>query len=194
MSDTGAQGPEGPEQQDPPRPPWGDLAKMETWVDLTIQQAQRRGDFDNLPGAGAPLRDLDRPYDPDWWVKQLVERERLDLTAALPGAMALRREKRAFPESLLGLADEAAVRERLEDFNERVLADRRTPVTGPASPPVVGRVDVEAMVSAWRVLRAGREATRPLATPDPRPPAGAAGRPRAARRRRLPRLRRRGAG
>lgn len=130
---------------------------VQTWVDQTITQAERQGAFDNLPGAGKPLRDVDVSSDPDWWVKSLIERERLDLSAALPGVMQLRREKATFPDSLLELADEAAVRERLEDFNQRVLADRRRPHAGPGSPPVVGRVDVEEMVRAWQDLRAQRQ-------------------------------------
>ncbi len=129
---------------------------VQTWVDQTIAQAERQGAFENLSGAGKPLRDVDVRSDPDWWVKSLIERERFDLSAALPGVMQLRREKAAFPDSLLDLPDEAAVRERLEDFNERVLADRRRPHVGAGSPPVVGRVDVEEMVETWRDLRAQR--------------------------------------
>lgn len=124
-------------------------------VDKAIERAQREGAFDNLPGAGKPLR-VDST-DPDWWVKGLMERERLDFSEALPGPLQLRRERSGFPESLLHLGDESAVRERLEDFNARVLADRARPVVGDASPPVVGRVDVGDMVTAWRELRAAAE-------------------------------------
>ena len=131
---------------------------VQTWVDQTIAQAERQGAFDNLSGAGKPLRDVDVRNDPDWWVKSLIERERLDLSGAMPGVMQLRREKATYPESLLELSDEAVVRDRLEDFNARVLADRRRPHAGPGSPPVVGRVDVEEMVQAWHSLRAEREA------------------------------------
>lgn len=127
-----------------------DLQKIETWVDQAIQQAQRNGDFDNLPGAGKPLKGLDRPGDPDWWVKGLIEREKLDLSAALPGVMALRREKALLPETLQALPDEAAVRAHVEDFNERVLADRKRPWDGKGAPPIVGRVDVEDAVTRWR--------------------------------------------
>lgn len=126
---------------------------VNSWVDQQIEQAQRQGAFDNLSGAGRPLRDVDVQSEPDWWVKSLVEREQLDLGAAMPGVMQLRREKAGFPGSLADLTDEAAVRARLEDFNERVLADRRRPVAGTSSPPVVGRVDVDELVEAWRVLR-----------------------------------------
>jgi hypothetical protein len=134
---------------------------VETWVDQAIQQAQRRGDFDNLPGAGKPLRSLDRPDDPDWWLKGLLQREQIDVSEALPGPMALRRERETYPESLLGVSDEAAVREVLEDFNRRVVEDRKRPHFGDAPPLVVGRVDVEETVQRWRALRA--EAAPPTA-------------------------------
>jgi hypothetical protein len=132
------------------------LQNVETWVDQAIRQAQRRGDFDDLPGTGKPLRHLEREQDPDWWVKGLIEREQLDLSAAMPAALALRRERERFPGSLLDLADEDEVRARLEDFNQRVVADRRKPYFGPGSPVVVGRVDVEEMVQRWRQARADR--------------------------------------
>ncbi|WP_298891284.1 DUF1992 domain-containing protein [uncultured Serinicoccus sp.] len=128
---------------------------VHSWVDQTIEQAQRQGAFDNLPGAGKPLRDVDTRAEPDWWVKDLVRREQLDLSGAMPGVMQLRREKATYPQALLALPDEAAVRARVEDFNERVLADRRRPHVGPTSPPVVGRLDVEEMVQLWRRARAG---------------------------------------
>lgn len=42
-----------------------------------IQQAIEEGQFDNLPGTGKPIPDIDEPYDPMWWVKQWVRREKL---------------------------------------------------------------------------------------------------------------------
>lgn len=139
-------------------PPSRTASAVSGWVDRQIQQAQRQGAFDNLPGAGRPLPDVDVRTDPDWWVRGLIEREQLDLSDALPGVMQLRREKAALPQALLDLSNEDAVRERLEDFNERVLADRRRPHVGPHPPPVVGRVDVEAMVQQWRTAVAARPA------------------------------------
>lgn len=128
---------------------------VQTVVDKAIEQAQREGAFDDLPGAGKPLH-LSSSDDPEWWVKGFIEREGLDFSEALPGPLQLRRERAGFPESLLHLADESAVRERLEDFNARVLADRARPVVGDASPPVVGRVDVEDMVGRWQEAAAAR--------------------------------------
>ncbi|MGB3187254.1 MAG: DUF1992 domain-containing protein [Ornithinimicrobium sp.] len=128
--------------------------QIDNWVEHSIKQAQRRGDFDNLPGAGKPLSPMDHPNDPDWWLRSLIQRERIDLVAALPGPMALRRERATYPEALADISDEERVRGILMDFNERVLADRRRPVATANSPVVAGRIDVEAMVERWRELRA----------------------------------------
>ena len=43
--------------------------------------------FDDLPGAGKPL-DLPEKHDPDWWVKRLIEREKI--TGLAPAAIGLR--------------------------------------------------------------------------------------------------------
>jgi len=45
-------------------------------VERRIEAAIERGEFDDLPGAGKPLESLDRPYDPNWWVRRWIERER----------------------------------------------------------------------------------------------------------------------
>ena len=42
-----------------------------------IQEAMERGAFDNLPGMGRPIPDLDQPYEPDWWIKKWLLRERI---------------------------------------------------------------------------------------------------------------------
>ena len=42
---------------------------FETWVERQIREATERGEFDNLPGAGKPVADLDKPHDELWWIK-----------------------------------------------------------------------------------------------------------------------------
>ncbi len=126
----------------------------ESWVDRQIREAQERGEFDNLPGAGQPLKDLGDPNDPDWWVKRYIQREKLDVSGALPTPLALRKEAASFPESLADVRREADVREILEDFNHRVKVDRLRPAVG-AMPPLISRtVDVDEVVEQWRQLRA----------------------------------------
>ena len=127
-------------------------------VERAIREAQERGEFDNLPGAGKPLRNLGSPdvEDPDWWVKGLVQREQLDMTGAMPPAIALRKEAATFPESLLDLRTEESVRIVLEDFNHRVKVDRLRPAVGNLPPLLARTVDVDDLVEQWRDLRAQR--------------------------------------
>ena len=112
-----------------------------------------RGEFDNLPGAGKPLKLPDR-HDPDWWVKGLIERERI--TGVLPPALALRREDAELDGELDRMATEEEVRRALADFNTRVVEARRQLQGGP--PVVTPTRDVEDEVNAWRQRRAERRA------------------------------------
>ncbi|MFC7491518.1 MULTISPECIES: DUF1992 domain-containing protein [unclassified Knoellia] len=148
------------------------MAFHESWVEKQIREAQERGEFDNLPGAGKPLTGLDDP-DPDWWVKKMMAREGLSMADALPPVLQLRREYATFPESLLDVRTEDGVREVLRDYNLRVIDDRRRPVLGTQSPVWAPTVDVEAMVARWRELRdqqaaaAAVEAVVSVSEPDP---------------------------
>ena len=121
------------------------------FVELTIQQAMRRGDFDNLPGAGKPLPNLN-VTDPDWWIKQKIERERI--TGLGPPALTLRSENAGLDERLDAAASETAVRGILEDFNARVINARRQLQGGP--PVVTPTRDVDAEVARWRERRTER--------------------------------------
>jgi len=133
----------------------------ESWVDKQIREAQERGDFDGLPGAGKPLAHLGDPDDADWWVKGYIKRENLDISGALPTPPALRKEAAGFPEPLADVRQESQVREILEDFNHRVKADRLRPAVGQLPPLIARTVDVEEALEQWRVLRAATEAQRP---------------------------------
>jgi hypothetical protein len=124
----------------------------ESAVDKQIREAQERGDFDNLPGAGKPL-DLSDSGDPDWWVKRFAAREQLDLAGALPGALGLRKEAAGYPESLVDVRTEAQVREIIQDYNKRVLADRLRPAVGNLPPLIAKTLDVDEMVERWQPLR-----------------------------------------
>ena len=149
------------------------IAQQSSWVDLQVRQAMERGEFDNLPGQGKPIEDLGGEHDPDWWVKKLVEREKI---ALLPPALALRKEDAELDARLDAINIEAEVRREVEEFNARVRKAIYTPPTGPSGPPVITRQrDVDAQVVAWRerrtarieAQRAARAAAEP--TPEPRP-------------------------
>jgi len=123
------------------------------YVEIQIQQAMRRGDFDDLPGEGKPIRDLHEAYDPNWWIRQKIERERL--TGLGPPALTLRTENAALDGQLDALASERQVREILDDFNSRIVAARRQLQGGP--PVVTPTRDVDAEVAAWRERRTHRQ-------------------------------------
>ena len=106
------------------------IEQQQTWVDLQIRQAMERGAFENLPGAGKPIEGLGAEHDPDWWLKQLVEREKISV---LPPALALRKEDAELDQRLDRYHTESEVRREVEDFNARVIRARYTPVDGPAA-------------------------------------------------------------
>lgn len=149
--------------------PWRDAegnvtaGTYQSWVDRQIAAAQERGEFDNLPGAGKPLTHLGNPDDPDWWVKQLIAREGLDISVALPPQLALRKLAQELPDRARELRSEQAVRDLVDDFNIRVRDSWRQPVEGP---PVVARlVNPDDLVAHWR-------AHRPQRPPTPQPAGG----------------------
>lgn len=120
--------------------------QYESWIDRQIREAQERGEFDNLPGAGKPLH-LDD--DPDWWIKAKIARENLE--PLLPTPLALRREVERLPQTLADARTEAEVREHVEDLNQRIRESYLRPQAGPRT--IVGIVDVEAAVERWRTER-----------------------------------------
>jgi len=136
------------------------------WVDLQIKRAMERGEFDNLPGAGKPLGDLGSPYDRDWWLKKLIERERISV---LPAALQLRKDDAELEDLLDREATEKQVRTTVEDFNRRIVEARRQLQGGP--PVVTPTRDVDVEVERWRERRrpqrraqpAGEAATAPRA-------------------------------
>lgn len=130
------------------------LANQAQWVELQIQQAMRRGDFDNLPGAGKPIPDIDAPHDPDWWLKRLIEREHI--TGVLPPALALRTEDARMDETLDHETTPEGVRRVVEDFNARVIEARRQLQGGP--PVITPLRDVDREISAWKERAAARVA------------------------------------
>jgi hypothetical protein len=124
------------------------------WVDMQIQQAMRRGDFDDLPGSGKPIAGLDRPHDPDWWLKRLIERERI--TGVLPPALALRKEHAQMPDTLDRITTPDGVRSAVAEFNARVVEARRQLQGGP--PVITPLLDADHEVEAWRERRTRRVA------------------------------------
>ncbi len=139
-------------------------AERAAFVETSIQQAIRRGEFDNLPGAGKPLPDLGTSHDPDWWIRRKIETEQL--TGLGPPALTLRVEHTEMAARLDALAHESEVREAVIDFNRRVIEARRQLQGGP--PVVTPTVDVDAAVAAWIERRRARAEAAAVAAPPPR--------------------------
>ena len=119
-------------------------------VERAIQEAEQRGEFRNLPGAGKPLPGIGRPETEDWWLRQKATRENIG-AEALPPALALGKEVDDLPGTLDALRGETDVREALADLNERIRAALIGPIDGP--PLRFGLIDTEAAVAAWRQRR-----------------------------------------
>ncbi|MDQ1131233.1 DUF1992 domain-containing protein [Microbacterium sp. SORGH_AS_0888] len=137
------------------------------YVETVIQQAIRRGDFDDLPGSGKPIEGLGDHHDPDWWIRRKIRNEQL--TGLGPPALMLRVEHAEFAERTDAFSREADVREYVEDFNRRVVEARRQLLGGP--PVVTPTHDVGAEVAAWRERRTARAAAArddPIEEPRPR--------------------------
>lgn len=146
-------------------PPTPTVADRAAFVEVAIQQAIRRGDFDDLPGAGQPIPDLGDHHDPDWWIRRKIRSERL--SGLGPPALTLRVESTTLSERLDALRHESDVREVLEDFNRRVIEARRQLLGGP--PVVTTPRDIDAETRAWRERRDARARERGSAERDATP-------------------------
>lgn len=123
---------------------------FESWVERQIREAQERGEFDDLPGAGKPLPGLTGQYDEMWWVRQVVEREQI---STLPPMLALRREAEDLLDGLAGVPSEAEVRDLVRDYNARVAEAIRRPQDGPLF-AIARRLDIDEVLAAWARRRA----------------------------------------
>jgi hypothetical protein len=118
---------------------------FQTWVERQIRDAMERGEFDNLPGAGKPIPDLDKPHDDLWWVKDKLRRENLSY---LPATLALRKEAEDALATALRARSEAQVRRILAAINRKIVDGNRKAASGP--PLNLMPFDVERTVAAWR--------------------------------------------
>ena len=61
----------------------------ETWIDKQIREGVERGLFDDLPGTGKPLPDIDKPRDEDRWIKAKLQAEGVSY---LPPTLKVRKD------------------------------------------------------------------------------------------------------
>ncbi|MFG2962108.1 DUF1992 domain-containing protein [Streptomyces sp. NPDC048288] len=130
---------------------------FESWVDKQIHDAQRHGEFDQLPGAGEPLPAvLDTPYDEMWWVKRKLAREGL---AFLPPTLALRKEAEDALAAAYAAPSERIVRKIITEVNVKI---RDMMFKPPPGPPLGKKpYDVEEVVREWRERRTAAGAADP---------------------------------
>jgi hypothetical protein len=123
---------------------------FESWVDKQIRDAERRGEFDQLPGAGKPLpTGMDTSYDELWWIKRKLAREGLSV---LPPTLALRKEAEDALAAAYAAPSERIVRKIITDVNVKLRDMMFKPPPGP--PLGMKPYDVEAVVREWRERRA----------------------------------------
>ena len=131
-------------------------------AEYLVRDAMAQGKFDNLKYAGKPIPGLGESYDPDWWVKGLIQRE--NISGMGPAAILLRAEDAELDATLDAQYTEQQVRDLLQDFNRRVIDARRQLQGGP---PVITKTrDVEAELERWRDRRAARVEEVPV-EPEP---------------------------
>lgn len=120
----------------------------ESWIDKQIREAEGRGAFSNLPGAGKPIPDLDKPFDEMWWVNAKLRREGLSY---MPPSVALRKEAHDAFEAASRAESEAEVRRLIDDVNQKIHEANRTGIRGPSL--MLMPFDIEQVVRDWREQR-----------------------------------------
>lgn len=120
-------------------------ASWESWIERQIEDGRRDGAFDDLPGHGRPIDDLDRPHDDLWWVKAKLQREDVLVT---PPTIAIRRDRDAVLDDAMSAPDEATVRQMVDQLNDRIREVNRSATWGP--PSSVAPLDVDVIVTRWR--------------------------------------------
>jgi hypothetical protein len=144
-----------------------------SWIDQQISEAQERGAFDNLPGAGKPLPKRREADDGQAWLREYLRREGVSTDELLPTPLKLRKEIERLADAAPGMSSEQEVRDVARDLNRRIAAWRRIPVGPPVFVPLV---NTEAMVTRWREAHPVASPGAPPATGDSRPGSGRAGR------------------
>jgi len=120
----------------------------DSWIEQQIREADEQGAFENLPGFGRPSPGLEAGYDPDWWVKQFVQREGVSV---LPPALELLQKVERVLADLSRLPTEAQVREQLIALNAEIAKVNAMTLDGPATR--LGVLDVDSIINEWRARR-----------------------------------------
>jgi hypothetical protein len=116
---------------------------IELIADRRIREAQAEGFFDDLPGSGGRIADLDRQRASGWWAKRTVEhardrdkaeRLRADIKATLTAAWRL-----SSPDEVRACVDQ--LNERIATYNRWTTVER------------IDTFDPDDIEHRWRDLR-----------------------------------------
>lgn len=132
--------------RDRDEPAW---QRAESVQDRLIREAAERGEFDDLPGYGKPLKNLTGSGAQDW-VTTWVQRE--DLSGVLPPEMALRKEAEQVVDTVEELRTESEVRAHVEELNRRIREMRLRPPSGHNRGPesFLRTVSADRVVKEWQ--------------------------------------------
>lgn len=142
-------------------------ASWESWIERQIQDAQERGEFDELSGHGQPLESVTGVHDEMWWLKAKLRDEDIEY---LPPTIAIKAERANAIAAAMTDPTEAAARARIEDVNERIRNVNRYSAAGPPSSVVV--IDTDVLIERWRAAHPVPEPSvgdEPGPEPTPRP-------------------------
>src|SRR2546425_12311847 len=104
--------------------------RWESWIEGQLREGMERGEFDDRPGAGKPLRNIDQPHDEMWWLREKLRRENVSV---LPPALAVRKELEDALDRIATADTESAVRQIVAVINERIVRANSRTTSGPPS-------------------------------------------------------------
>jgi hypothetical protein len=120
-------------------------ATWESWIDKQIRDGMERGEFDDLPGKGKPLPDIDTPRDELWWVRRKLQEENIQI---LPPTLQVRKDLDDARERIRRATTEAEVRTIVEEINAKIVEVNKTVVSGP--PSTLYPLHLETVLERWR--------------------------------------------
>jgi hypothetical protein len=129
-------------REKPPDKTW------EVWIEQLIRESKDAGEFDQLEGKGKPIPGVEAPYDPDWWVKKLLEREKVSV---LPPSLELLRRVEEELAKIWTARREDDVRARVAALNAEIARVNARAAVGP--PTRLAPLDVDDVVQEWRARR-----------------------------------------
>jgi Domain of unknown function (DUF1992) len=131
-----------------------------SWIDQQISEAEQRGAFDDLPGAGKPIPNRGEADDGQAWLRDYLRREGVSTDVVLPTPLRLRKEAEVLAQTVRTVPSEQQVRAVVAELNERIMNWRRLPVGPPIFVPLV---DCDEMLRLWQQGQAAADAAPEIA-------------------------------